>query len=224
MQAMQTIEHFSQPLTIAEGVASSPVLEAMPPEHPERPALQAFIAGEYRRRHGAHIDHFARFLLGLKHPDQGWCAGLGYTLPDAEPLFVEQYLDRPVEDAIALRLGLPVRRDQVVEVGNLAAIGPGAARRLIVAMTALLHRLGRTWVVFTSTRSLLNSFARLRIEPILLAAADPLCLPDGGHNWGTYYRNHPQVMTANIPLGFVHLAAQRGASLPGARDCGRALR
>jgi len=184
-------------------------LELLTPDHPERESLQRFIAREYWLRHGARIEHYARQLLGLKHPDRGWAAGLGYTLPDTEPLFVEQYLDHPVEREIALRLGIPVRRSQVVEVGNLAATGPGAARRLIVAMTALLHRMDRTWVVFTSTKSLLNSFARLQIAPIPLAAADPGRLPDRGRNWGTYYSNHPQVMTANIPLGYVHLAAQR---------------
>jgi hypothetical protein len=93
-------------------------------------------------------------------------------------------------------------------VGNLAASGPGAARRLIVGMTALLHRLGRTWVVFTSTRSLLNSFARLEIEPMRLAAADPARLPDRGRSWGSYYANLPQVMAASIPVGFVHLASK----------------
>jgi hypothetical protein len=187
---------------------SAEALELIAPHYPELDSLQRFIAGEYWRRHGARIEHFARQLLGLKHSDLGWIAGLGYTLPDAEPLFVEQYLDHPVEREIALRLGIPVQRNQVVEVGNLAAVGPGAARRLIVAMTGLLHRMDRTWVVFTSTRSLLNSFARLQIATLPLADADPGRLPDRGRSWGTYYRNHPQVMTANIPLGYVHLAAQ----------------
>jgi len=186
-------------------------LEFLPPDHPERASLQRFIAATYRRNYGAHIEHYARQLVGLRHPGGGWSAGLGYTLPRAEALFVEHYLDRPVEVEIASRIGITVGRDQVVEVGNLAATTPGAARRLIVGMTVLLHRLGRTWVVFTATRSLLNSFSRLQIAPIVLAPADPDRLPDRGTNWGSYYRSLPQVMTANIPIGFVHFASRQAA-------------
>ncbi len=183
-------------------------LEVLPPDHPDRQSLQAFIAAAYRRIYGARVEHFARQLVGLRNSAGGWSAGLGYTLARPDALFVEHYLDRPVEHEIASRLGIAIGRNQVVEVGNLAACGPGAARRLIVGMTALLHRLGHTWVVFTSTRALLNSFARLEIEPILLAPADPGRLPDRGRSWGSYYDSHPQVMAASIPIGFAHLASK----------------
>ena len=76
-------------------------------------------------------------------------------------------------------------------------------------MTALLNQVERTWVVFTSTRSLLNSFTRLEIPTIVLARADATRLPDRGTRWGSYYDTDPHVMTANIPLGFVHLVSKR---------------
>ena len=189
-------------------------IRQLPPSgQPERASLERFIADGYLRSYGARIHHFAQQLVGLRCSGGPWLAGLGYTLADRVPLFVEQYLDQPVEKELADRLGLPIHREQVVEVGNLAASRAGAARQLIVCTTALLHRLDRTWVVFTSTRSLLNSFARLGIATIVLAQADPLRLPDRGSSWGSYYDTNPQVMTANIPLGFVHLlSAQRTAS------------
>ena len=180
-------------------------VEVVDPRSAERPGLQHFIAAQYARIYGARITHFAEHLVGLRHPAGGWAAGLGYTLPGAEPLFIEQYLERSIEDTIASMLGVPVYRGQVVEVGNLAATSTGAARELIVYMTRMLHGLGRSWVVFTSTRALLNSFARLGIATISLARADPARLSDGGESWGTYYATDPHVMTASIPLGFAHL-------------------
>ena len=180
-------------------------LRVLRPDHPDRQSIERFIADNYARAYGARIAHFAEQLVGLPDAASGWSAAVGYTLAARTPLFVEQYLDQPIEDAIAACLGAEIERSQVVEVGNLAARTPGAARQVILAMAALLHRLGRTWVVFTSTRSLLNSFARMRIEPIVLASADPTRLPDGGRSWGTYYATGPLVMTANIPLGFIHL-------------------
>jgi len=177
---------------------------------PARSGLERFIAERYECVYGAHIAHFAEHLAGLPDAHQGWLAAVGYTLASGQPMFLEQYLDQPVEKAIEQALGAAVARQQIVEVGNLAARTPGAARRVIRSMTALLHRMGRTWVVFTSTRSLLNSFARLGIEPIVLAPADPRRLPDAGRCWGSYYATRPHVMTANIPLGLIHLGLADG--------------
>ncbi|MCC6533071.1 MAG: thermostable hemolysin [Burkholderiales bacterium] len=191
----------------ATGVANRPAV-LLTTRQPESRALQRFIARSYERVYGAHIAHYATHLVGVRTAAGAWAAGVGYTLAGGDPLFVEHYLDQPVEAAIAAKLGVAVKRHQVVEVGNLAACGSGAARRLIVAMAALLHARGRTWVVFTATRSLRNSFARLGIEPIVLARADAARLPDGGRSWGSYYATDPHVMTANIPLGFIHLASR----------------
>lgn len=184
--------------------------------HANRGSLERFVAESYEKAYGARITHYAETLVGVRDPGGAWSAGLGYTLAERAPLFVEHYLDQPIEAAIESCLGAPVARRQVVEVGNLAASEPGAARRVIVRMTALLNDLGRTWVVFTSTRSLLNSFARLRIPSIVLGRADPSRLPGCGQNWGTYYDTDPQVMTANIPRGFVHLR-RAGAGVTPAR-------
>jgi hypothetical protein len=177
-------------------------------EDPDRHSLQRFIADIYMRDYGARIEHFAEKLIGMRRCSGAWVAGCGYTLAGDNRLFIEQYLDHTVENAIAKRVGIHVRRDEVVEVGNLAAFCAGYARRVIVYTTALLNQLHRTWVVFTATRSLLNSFARLRIEPIFLAQANPSRLVDRGAHWGSYYDTCPQVVAANIPQGFVHLFSQ----------------
>jgi hypothetical protein len=189
-------------------------LRLLRPDHPDRAGLQRFIADSFARVYGARVTHFAEQLVGLDEASGGWSAAAGYTLAAKRSLFIEQYLNRPVEQSIAACLGVAIERSQIVEVGNFAARTPGAARQVITRMAALLHGFGRTWVVFTSTRSLLNSFVRLGIAPIVLAPADPMRLADGGESWGTYYATEPQVMTANIPLGFIRLglaAARYGA-------------
>ena len=118
---------------------------------------------------------------------------------------MEQYIDVPVEELLSRVIGVPVMREDIVEVGNLVAAESGAARRVIIHMTELLYDLGRFWVVLTLTKSLLNSFARLGIETIPLVSADPARLPDKGGSWGTYYSCEPWVMAASIPLGFKRL-------------------
>jgi len=175
-----------------------------------RRSLERFIAERYAHTYGARIEHFADRLVGQTDAEGRWTAAVGFTLAQAAPLFIEQYLDLPIERAITERLGVQVDRAQIVEVGNLAATFPGAARRLVIGMTELLHRRGHTWVAFTSTTSLLNTFTRLDIATIVLADADPKRLHAGAEHWGSYYDTRPVVMAGNIPIGFVRMRTARG--------------
>lgn len=171
-----------------------------------RAGLEAFIATTFLANYGARIRHFSDVLVGFRGADGAWTAGLGYSLAGAEPLFLEHYLDGPVEAEIAARLGRPVVRGEIVEVGNLAASHAGAARALIIGTTTLLHNMGLHFVTFTATTSLLNSFSRLQLRPQVLAPADPARLPEGGRDWGTYYATQPQVMFGDIRYGYTELA------------------
>lgn len=171
-----------------------------------RAGLQAFIADAFFKSYGAEISHFCDTLIGCRDANGDWLAALGYSLGTDGPLFLEQYLDAPLERQIGARAGQVVERRQIVEVGNLAAGHAGAARALIVSMTRLLHSQGLHWVAFTATASLLNSFARLRLKVNVLAEADPRRLPDAGKHWGTYYTTQPQVMFGDIRYGYAHLA------------------
>lgn len=174
-------------------------------DHPARPSLERFIIDGYAHAYGACVVHFADVLVGLSLDHEEWSAAVGYTLAGPQPLFMEQYIDVPVEALLTRIIGAPVLREDIVEVGNLVTAGSGAARRVIVHMTALLHDLERSWVVLTLTKSLLNSFARLGIETIPLVPAARARLPDKGASWGTYYSCEPWVMAASIPLGFKRL-------------------
>lgn len=190
---------------------SSSSLEVLLPGDAARASLQRFIGATYARVYGARVEHFARRLIGLRGTRGEWVAAVGYTVAHEQALFLEHYLDRPIECEIAASVCAPIDRDRIVEVGNLAAGSPGAARSIIVRMAKLLHSLDLSWVTFTSTRTLLNSFARLQIDLLPLANADPQRLPDGGRSWGSYYATCPRVFAASIPAGFLQLHAARGS-------------
>ncbi|QOY96688.1 thermostable hemolysin [Massilia sp. UMI-21] len=182
------------------------VLERFERNDAGRAELEAFIAAAFLDNYGARIVHFNDTLVGCRDPGGAWTAALGYSLAGEHPLFLEHYLDAPVEAEVGARLGRPVARAEIVEVGNLAALHPGAARALIIGTTGLLHGLGLQVVTFTATTSLLNSFGRLQLRPQVLAPADPARLPDGGQQWGSYYDTHPQVMFGDIQYGYSELA------------------
>lgn len=175
-------------------------------QHRERTDLQDFIADAFFKMYGAEVRHFCDTLVGCRNSNGQWVAALGFSLARDGTTFLEQYLDAPLESAIASRTGSLIARHQIAEVGNLATVHAGAARELIVCMTHYLHRQGLAWVAFTATRSLLNSFSRLRLDPVVLADADPRRLPDAGKSWGSYYATKPQVMFGDIRSGYAQLA------------------
>ncbi len=174
--------------------------------HGERRALlEAFIRERFAEHYGARVRHFMPCLLGLESADGAVRGAVGLRAAGEAPLFLERYLDRPIEQVIAGYSGQPIARRDIVEVGNLAALGAGAARLLIVALTDLLVACGFRWVTFTGTPALLNSFQRLELSPLPLGAADPACLGDEQADWGSYYANHPQVMAGEILGGHQRL-------------------
>lgn len=171
----------------------------------ERATVEGFIQDRFAAVHHADIQHFMPELLALRDRQGQLSAAVGARTGRAGPLFVEQYLHNPVEQVIALLAGDTVARRNIVEVGNLAARNAGSARLIIVAMTWLLARHGLEWVVFTGAATLINSFQRLGLEPLLLCEADPEKLGVDKHAWGSYYAQRPHVFAGNIRFGLEQL-------------------
>lgn len=177
-------------------------------DDPLRAQLQSFVRSRFAAIYGASVQHFMPELLGLRQAD-ALQAVVGLRPAMQGALFLEQYLDAPACQMIAARSGVPVRREQVIEVGNLAALTPGGARMLIVALTHYLAAQGYRWVVFTGTAMLLNSFQRLALSPVDLGLADPARLGEGPAEWGSYYATRPRVMAGYIPEGLAQLERRR---------------
>ena len=168
--------------------------------HTQRPRLQAFIREDFRQTHGAEVYSFHPNLLSFT-ASGAQRAVVGYRDPLQSSLFAEQYLDRPAQEMAGELLGSEIRRDQMVEVGNLALADPGHARWVIAASTAFLAAAGYRWVLFTANQTLANAFQRLGLKPLALDSADPRRLPDHGASWGRYYAAGPRVYVGDIQAG-----------------------
>jgi hypothetical protein len=167
---------------------------------PLRARIEAFVGQIYRDRFGAQVSSFLPQLLAGSDGSGALRAAVGYRLADAEPLFLEQYLDAPIEHALSGAIGAAVHRDQILEVGNLAtdpaAVAPAFLQAFLVWVTATTRC---DWLVFTGTRSLLALLRRLgAAEPLRLAVAQPERLRGGLDDWGAYYRQQPQVVAATL--------------------------
>ena len=169
-----------------------------------RATLEGLVSGAFERAHGARIHSFMPRLVGLEDPSGVVRSALGYRSGAEGRFFLEQYLDRPIEQLLAARLGpdaAPVDRSAIVEVGNLAGRGCRSALYLVSQMPRYLTGKGFSWITFTGTsrvRELLESFGAPLID---LGPADPARLATGADDWGRYYETAPRVMAGWLADG-----------------------
>jgi len=176
-------------------------------DHPDRESIQRFISDVFRERFGAEVQYFSDVLVGSRDADGQWNAAVGLSAIHQRVAFLEQYLDRPVEQIISLMQShdphsQPVSRADIVEFGNLAATRPGAVRALIMHLAPFLRARQVRWIVFTGTRSLFNSFAKFDYKPNVMAPADPSKLKGAQALWGTYYDSSPNVMYGDVEAAY----------------------
>lgn len=196
-------------------------LQAAERSDPERAELELFVAEAFHRRHGARIHSFMPTLLGLYDNAGAISAVAGYRLAGREPLFLEQYLEEPVEQALGACLPGIIKREQVVEIGNFAGAGCRPARQLAALLPTFFLERGLTWAVFTATSLIRELLTGLGVPMLELRAADRRRLAGTGNgprdDWGAYYEADPRVMAACIPdaLG---LSLARRRHRPGRRQ------
>ena len=133
-------------------------LHLVPADAARRAAVQGFIRERFAAHYQADVRHFMPCLFGLEADDGSLHGAVGCRSAAVQPLFLERYLDEPIEDLIAARANTTVARADVVEVGNLAARGAGLSRLLIVALTRLLAwrrpiRAGWGWIPSSGAQS-----------------------------------------------------------------------
>lgn len=182
-------------------------------DDPGRAEVERFIRAVYAERFGATVRRFAPCLVSLRDGDGRIVAAAGYRFADTQPLFLERYLDEPVDAALHRSAGaLPVR-EGIVEVGHLAAARSGEGRRLILLLGPHLAARGAQWVVSTLTEELRHLFVRIGVTPLALGAADPARLGPDAADWGDYYAHRPVVLAGHLPLALRTLARRlRGAT------------
>jgi hypothetical protein len=152
------------------------------------------------------------FPILLSRTDNEQLSSVVGLRPGTErPLFLEQYLDSPLEQAIANASGQQVPRSNLMEIGNLASSFRSGNQVMFILLTAMLARAGYEWVVFTATAQVRALLARLDFHPVTLCEANPAMLVNKSQVWGSYYQSQPMVQAGSTREGMAALLANRKA-------------
>jgi len=195
---------FGSSLSLAEADAAAP----------ERPELEAFVRKAFQRGHGATVASFMPTLLSFRDGGGDLRGVIGLRGAGPAPLFLEQYLEQPVEEAIARAAGREVHRADVVEVGNLAGANCRAAMRMVASLPGYLLSRDYRWLVFTATDAVRGILQSLGAPLLELARADAGRITSGDDQWGRYYQRDPRVLAGYLPLSHripAFRAARRGS-------------
>ena len=178
-----------------------------------RPEVESYIKARFSEIYAADIASFSPLLFTLSHGSQRQAA-IGLRPAATESLFLEHYLNQPIEDELRQQLGLEVDRSRMVELGNLVATSRGASQLVFLILHAVLSQVGYRWAVFTATPEVNKLLARLQLNPIVLGPADGMLLGEEVSQWGSYYRKKPSITVLDIATGLQHLSEHRLSSGP----------
>ncbi len=166
----------------------------MPPQ-----AELQMIGHRYREIFGANLSpNFAAYISC--RTEQESTAALGYARAGIDPLFLEAYLDQPVEALVSAAYSRPVARAQIIEIGNFAAVSPQAMILLWGAAANDLSTLGEI-AVATLTRPLRQMFQRIGVPIVEIAEARRDRLGPAATDWGGYFDQDPRICIGVISEG-----------------------
>lgn len=186
----------------ARAVSGPLQFEIYPAEHAQRTAIEQFVRAGFARAYGARISSFMPTLFGLHDATGQLVAAAGCRPAAGHALFLEQYLDEPVECLLQRHVDATLARRDIAEVGNLVGETAGATRVLIGAIGRWLGRAGYRAVTCNVTNTVANAFRKHGIPLAPLVAADKSRLGAAAQDWGRYYDQPCTVMAALVPDAF----------------------
>lgn len=186
--------------------STEPFCSFVGPSHPSRTEVETFVAQRFANTHNAVVSNFMPTLITLRDSHRRIQSVVGLRSAASEPLFLEHYLDGPIEQVIArqpIAQTAAPQRHEIVEVGNLASTNARTTRQLFRVLAAYMISQQHHWVVFTGCPALQRTLQKLQLPLWTLCHADPARLPATQQTWGSYYDDSPSVLVGEVRHGCV---------------------
>jgi hypothetical protein len=171
----------------------------------DRRAIEDLIREKYQAVHGAKIEQCLPHLFSIRTPGEPAAGAVGIRMMEMEGGLLERYLDRPIETILSHVTGEEIKRDRILEVGNLAAENIQVAVLLIAFLFEEAERRARSHAVFTGTHALRMALKRAKVPYHTIQTADAEKLGAEKDHWGRYYNCDPQIMAVNVKEGLEYI-------------------
>lgn len=161
---------------------------------PQRCDVENFIKQGFIKAYKAKISVTMPYLLAIKHGE--FKAALGIRGGE-QPLFLEQYLDKPIEMVDALQ-DKGSARSQIAEIGHLYSNTRRFTLQLFLVTAVALYCRDYRFMVFSGTQHVLQLLSQIGLNLQIIAKADPARLVESTDEWGSYYDTMPHVAVLDL--------------------------
>ena len=168
-------------------------IEVVGENHLQRKLVEAFITKQYEKYFNVTKYEYMPVILACFF-EGNLSATMGFRAAADKKLFLEQYIDEPIEYYMSQWAGQDVQRNHIIEVGSLAILNSSMGQYVIPKLVETLFQQEFEWVSFTATNTLMQFMKSLGIQLHSISKADPNRLKQGDRNWGTYYNTNPQII------------------------------
>lgn len=162
-----------------------------------RRTLESRVRSGFGHHFDACIEGFMPDLATYTHVS-GATGVIGFRGAADEPLFLESYLDEPVESVIRYAARHAILRSEVVEVGQFIVDDKTIVLDFFRDLAPFLQSRGYEWVCFTGTNRIRTLLTKVGFSGKPVAAASQDKVSDAAVNWGTYYRFEPRVIVGKL--------------------------
>lgn len=169
-----------------------------------RSELECFIKSGFSQCYEADLKTFLPLLLGIKTKQLRAAVGVRRA---SEPLFIEQYLSKPITQVLANH-GILAERFQIAEMGNLYSQSPRFTLPLIMTVVMGLFLTDVRYLAFSGTHKVRQLLGTMGFAMTHLSSAKAECVGTAISEWGRYYDNDPEVMVLDIEAS-IRVAYQR---------------
>jgi hypothetical protein len=165
-------------------------------QSPSRAELEASIRRAFGQHFGAEVRGFMPYLASYLS-DEGRGV-IGYRPAGDDPLYLESYLELPIESMLSRLTQTQVERHSVVEVGQFAADDVRVVGQLFAELVPFLREQGFLWICFTATHKIRHLLKRAGLTGLTIATAREDAVRGHADQWGSYYDNDPLVIVGNL--------------------------
>ena len=157
------------------------------------------LQDQYRHHFKCDLQHFMPNTIS-KIVDGDVVATTGYRAASDDRLFLESYLQTPVEECLSAAFNRPIHRREIVEIGSFAVTTSSYVLPFMFQLAPVIQEMGFSVVVCTVTRSVRRYLAKLGVEAEFLGDATPDQVNTEHNAWGNYYDQNPCVLAGEVSL------------------------
>lgn len=168
-----------------------------PQDSDMRRELESRIRAGFGQHFEACIEGFMPELAVYRHAS-GAEGVIGIRNAGDERLFLESYLDRPIEVAVSRCAAMHVRRNQIAEVGQFVISDRDTVADFFRDLVPFLQSQGFDWVCFTGTNRIRALLSRIGFEGRPVATATRDRIGASVDDWGSYYDHEPVVIIGKL--------------------------